>query len=85
MQDGLWSRRKQCSWRHGHWEKKVVRVRSQELIIKSLTYRAVPEYLESLMMEGRVGNKLDSALTRPKTLFKVDAAMPQVGGMVGSW
>ncbi len=50
---------------------------SQELVRESLPYRIVPRYLESLMVEGRIGNKLDSlALTRPETFLKVD--MPQV-------
>lgn len=61
------------------------KVRSQELIIKPRTYRTVSEHRESLMVEGRVGNKWDSASTRPETLFKVDVTMPLAGKMVGNW
>ncbi len=49
---------------------------------ESLTNRTVPRYHESLTVEGRIGNKLDSlTLMRPETLLKVD--MPQV--QVGHW
>ena len=40
---------------------------------ESLNYSLVVEYLESLMVEGSVGNKLDLlTLSRLKMLLKVD-------------
>ena len=47
-------------------------MRIHEPVRESLAYRIVPGYLESLMDEGRIGNKLDLlGLTKPETLLKV--------------
>ena len=57
-------------------KKKVMR--SQKPVRESLTHRTVSEYLEFLMAEGRIGNKLDwLELTRPETLKVVDMSQVQ--------
>ena len=53
----------------------------EELVRDALTYSMAPGYLDPLMAEGRIGDKLDLLGLTP--FMKVDMPRIQVGGRTG--
>ena len=57
------------------------------LVRDALTYSMAPGYLEPLMAEGRIGNKLDllglTLFIKPEIFLKADRPQVQVWGRTG--
>ena len=62
-------------------------VSGEELVRDALTYSMAPGHLEPLMVEGRIGNKLDllglTPFMKPEILLKVDRPRVQGWGRTG--